>query len=528
MSCTSAPKGPIFQHVTSIPDQKSLVYIYNTKSTAMPVAVYMGDDHVFLEKNSYCLFYVDPGEHIITAYPVFALSILSAEDNKNAQKAYENQSAIRVEKSRTYYVNITPNTIKWGKPVKVQIEQVHPQMALNEIETCHLESIKYGKVVDVKKYKRVQEDAEKDKAQIKLYRRPNELSKGSYGNTNVGIYWNNEKQFVGVSLEPCQSYDFYVEPGEIKCITGNFNMNESIQALQTLMTGLHVNKPTKGDILKNTGFEDTDKGFRFDAEAGNMYFLAYDPVEQFTVIEKESTNERCLTDKASVVEVKDLRFLDNIQSLNSTVGIGWVKEQGLDAPHYYVNQKNNTLSLLEAGYKVSESSSLKDSDLKRMLDEQLYSPKIDNHYISKLSDKIRQIGITPAALANPFVKTENLSYMGVAESVTSNYVFLLEVVEFGLSRTHRLYYQIANSQNTYDKKNFSTRVGSDPVAFAYIKGIVVDNKTKKVVFNKQYIAADRLSKKWDESIEFFECKEKLDTVMQKAIQKFVDELFGNI
>jgi len=502
VACTTSSKQS-FQPVLNIPEEKSVVYIYSQTGgwlTGMPPTIRIGDNVITMPDKTYYYFFVDPGD-----LKILVQALLS----KGKELTFE------VKKDQKYYVKVTTKLRKTSftkSETQIGIEQVNNVIGEKEIKKCSLGVLGYGKTTIVKSYQTDEVNTvAKNKATIQLYRAPSTLYNSAIGDYNIGLYSGNGSHMVGVGLDQCESYKFYAEPGLIKCVMGNMAFSGAGKAaffVAGAMTGVKAETPDKEFTEIETGLGEKKGSWNFDAEAGKIYYLEFDPHNRFKFIEPGEIKSRCLANAATVIEKRDTSFIQDIKSNKQDVGIGWIRNQGQESAQYYskVSSTGGVLDYLYA--EVVEN--ITDTELKNRLRQVMIAPKVQTNYLNRMESKLKQYDAITKVFDKPFIKNDSQPYSGFTSNFDTKYIYFLEISNFGITRTYSGALPIVSPNK--------------PVAFASIKGIVIDNNTKRVLFRKPFNGVEVMSDSWNDLPSYEECLEKLDKALESAIMAFIEDV----
>ncbi|MHC4456844.1 MAG: hypothetical protein ACYS0I_07085 [Planctomycetota bacterium] len=498
VGCSTVPKQS-FQPALNIPEEKSLVYIYSQSEGFLGgfhPAIRIGDNFIVMPNRTYYYFFVDPGVQRILA---------------QAFKSEDKELTLEVKQNQNYYVKVTTKT-RHSRLAHFEIEQVSNQIGEEEIKKCQLGSLLYGKTTLVKGYYTDEiNTATQNKAIIQLYRAPSTLYNSGIGDYNIGLYSGNGSNMVGVGLDQCETYKFYAEPGLVKCVLGNMafsGVGKAAFFVGGAMTGVKADTPGKEFTEIETGLGGKKESWNFDADAGKIYYLEFDPHKRFKFIDPGKIKSACLANTATVIEKRDTSFIKDIKSNKQKVGIAWIRKHEGESAQYYskVRYAGGVLDYLY----VEIVKNIDDAELKNRLSREMITPKIQNKFLNRLELKLKQYDAITKMVKKPFIKNDSQPYRSVANNFDSKYVYLLEILNFGITRTHSGILPIVSS-NT-------------PVAFASIKGIVIDNDTKKELFRKPFNGVEVMSDSWDDPPGYEECLEKLDKALESAIMAFIEDV----
>ncbi len=460
-----------------------------------PPGVVVGNTAIGLPDRAYYFFFLDPGDHTILA------STIKPEEAK--------KFTIHVRKNHTYFIKVTAKT-HFGGRTDIEINGVSNQIGREEIKECHLGVMVYGKSTLVKGYYSDEiSEVAKRKATIQLYRSPSTLSNSGIADFNIGLYSGSGSNMVALGLDQCETYRFYADPGLIRCVLGNMAFSEIGKAafrVGSAMTGITPDTPGKEFTEIETGLREEFWSWDFDAEAGKVYYLEFDPHKRFKFIEPSAIKSACLSRIATVIEKRDISFLEDIIAHRRNIGVAWIRshEQASAQYHGKIRYAGGLLDYLF----VDVVSSITDVELKNKLRREMLPPKIKKDFLDRIESSLRQHDAIIHVTDKAFIDDGSLAYSNVADSFDSDYVYILEILNFCVTRTHSGILPIVFS--------------GKPVAFASIKGIVIDNKTKKEVFRKPFNGFEAMSDRWNDPPDYEECLRKLDKALKGAIMAFVE------
>ena len=496
--CASAPPRQLFEPALPGSGDKAVVYVYCRAYFQHSLNVEFNGDVVVFANNTYYSYYVDPGRQVVVA--------------KLFGKTKE--VTLNVIPGKQYYVKVTTTHNPFrGFNIITQsdhsVEEIDFDNAAGELKLCSLARLMFGKVLSPKGYN-TQGPVEKseNRATVHVYRRPVTLVTSGISKMVVGLYSGNGASMTGAALGHCEVLKYHAIPGEVKCVSGNVSFSDvgkAAFAVGGALTGIHPSLPGDEFLQMETGLADK-RSLDFVAEPGKSYYLEHDFIGRFSFIDPKEIKTECLYSDPVIISKRNLSFKNDIVDRQKKICIAWAKDGTQNCPQYYgkVTTAGGVLDYLF----VEAIKEIRDGDLKDRLKTEAIQPIVENRYLSFFDEKLRQRGIETLTIKQPF-DLRSYTYSEVTSSTQAEYIYILEVLAFGIARNHSGILPVVFS--------------GKPVAFASIKGIVIDKTTGAVLFRMPFNGFEVLSEDWDSSPDNSEWRIKLERALDNAVWSFLLE-----
>lgn len=472
-----------FKDISREINKNALIYVYHQGSDLFAPRVKIDKTIIGLPEGSYYPFIVSPGK--IEIAMTWANAI-----NKNIN--------VNISEGEIVYVKIfSENTPFVG--MHADLQQVKNDNGGEEIKSCSLGVLTYGKVDTPKSYEMLPGDPT-SKAKICLYRAPNSLSELSIGGWNIGIYSDNDREMIGVALDDCQSFNHTVEPGLVKLIRGNMAFSDFGKATLDIVgkaaTGREVSFPGSEFTEIETGVHSSKLSLDFKAEPGRIYYIEHDPIaSMFNFVSPEEIQKSCLENNAKVIQHRNSSYIKDLKAYKSPIQLSWSYPNDNGNPYIYskVEFKGGLLGYLF----VEIVKNIRDENIKKSLESIHIQPLVEKTFLERFKENFHRDNI-------PIASEINVN--------DTKYDFKAEILVFGITSHH---YGILASV-----------VSNQPIAVASIKGTVTDCKTGKVLFRKPFNGFSALpeNSRYSDQLEKI-CRTKLEDALTQATTAFLNDSY---